>query len=143
MTFSSHFLTIEMKIAQNSTTGCKDVFSTLTVISLETNFILRISLQVSYLSLIWPNMKHWTCLEYIYIPASMALLDYPHTTDEPKTGATYNFKNEKKIIIWFSLSKITYTQSCQIFKNGQKWLPIGLFFRQILMGHWNECVFKI
>ena len=79
----------------------------------------------------------------VYNPAFMARLDYPDTTENPKTGATSNFENEKKIKIWFSSPKITYTQTCQIFKNGQKWLPIGLFFRQFLnLGHWNEIFFK-
>jgi len=50
----------------------------------------------------------------------MAQLDYPDTTENPKTGATSNFENEKNIKIRPSSPKITYTQTCQNSKNGQK-----------------------
>jgi len=44
------------------------IWYTLTVISLETSFALLITLQGQHLSIIWPNMRHKACLEYITPP---------------------------------------------------------------------------
>jgi len=86
-------------------------------------------------------MRHKACLEYITPPLWPDWTIQTQLRIQKLVQPPISKMEKNQNLIFIPQNNIHST--CQIFKNGQKWLPVGSFFRQFLnLGHWNEIFFK-